>query len=288
MSKTATKPRFDVAAVRTEASRAFYAGVGVNDLAVAFVRDTVVDATRRTTEKVTGVQKDVEARVAGAQDNVKGIDLAPKALAGQAGGFVNSTVEALTKDAKARRGAIEAKVAELQTELKAYPAKARTFVGDNVDTVVGQYDELVKRGETLVERLRKQDIKVPTQVAKSVVARVKPTKADIAKGETQGKKVAAKVEQKAADTVADAKASAAVTAGDVEKAATQVADKAAEVKTDAAPAKAPAAKPAAKPAATPAAKPAAKKAPAKKAPAKKAPAKPAATKAPAKKAPKAD
>ena len=107
------------------------------------VRGYVADVQK----KFAGVQKDV-------QKSVNDLDFEPKALREQAVTVVNSRVDALSKDAKARRTAIEARVAELQAEAKAYPAKVQALLNDNVAET---YDELVKRGETLVGRIRRQE-----------------------------------------------------------------------------------------------------------------------------------
>src|SRR5689334_6458429 len=103
------KAKFDI---KTEATRPLYAGVGVADLAVEFVRDQVADMQKR----FGTVQKDVQTRV-------KGIDLEPAALRKQATTVVNERVDALTKEAKARRGAIESRVQELQDDARALPKR---------------------------------------------------------------------------------------------------------------------------------------------------------------------
>ena len=84
------KAKFDI---KTEATKPFYAGVGVTDLAVGAVREYVADVQK----KLAGVQKDV-------QKTVTGIELEPKALRDQAVTVVNARVDALTQDAKAFTG----------------------------------------------------------------------------------------------------------------------------------------------------------------------------------------
>ena len=133
------KAKFDI---KTEAARPLLAGVGVTDLAVERVRGVVADVQK----KFVGVQKDV-------QKSVNDLDFQPQALREQAVTVVSARVDALSKDAKARRTAIEARVAELQAEAKAYPAKVQALLNENV----AAYDELVKRGETLVCRIRRQE-----------------------------------------------------------------------------------------------------------------------------------
>lgn len=152
MSKTQTK--FDL---KTEATKPLFAGVGVTDLAVEVVRDFVSE----TQARFAVVQKDVTARVVDVQKTASN----PKALREQA----VTAVTALSNDAKARRKAIEARVLELQAEAKAYPAKVQTLVDDN-------YTELVKRGESLVGRIRRQESTQATvKSAKTTVAKAKTT-----------------------------------------------------------------------------------------------------------------
>ena len=131
--------------------------VGVTDLAVEIVRDLVTE----TQTRLTDVQKT-------AGD--------PKALADRATTVVNARVDALAKDAKARREAIEARVAELQAEAKAYPGKVQKLVDESVDTATDTYADLVKRGESLVGRVRRQEsTKRTVSSAKTTVAKAKTT-----------------------------------------------------------------------------------------------------------------
>ena len=148
--------------------------VGVTDLAVEIVRDLVTE----TQTRIAGVQKDVTARVSDVQKTAGD----PKALADRATTVVNARVDALAKDAKARREAIEARVAELQAEAKAYPGKVQKLVDDNVATATDTYDDLVKRGESLVGRVRRQES------TKRTVSSAKTTKAKAKTTATQAKK----------------------------------------------------------------------------------------------------
>src|SRR3954454_13479439 len=134
------KTKFDI---KTEATRPLYAGVGVTDLAVGFVREYVADVQK----KVAGVQKDVQTRVT---------DLEPKALREQVVTLLGAGVGALSNDAKARRTAIEARIAELQADARALPSRVQALLDENAASVNGTYEELAKRGETLVERIRRQ------------------------------------------------------------------------------------------------------------------------------------
>jgi hypothetical protein len=200
------KAKFDI---KTEATRPLYAGVGVTDLAVARVRGYVADVQKRFAD----VQKDV-------QKSVTDLDFQPKALRDQATTVVSSRVDALAKDAKARRAAIEARVAELQEEAKAYPARVQALLTDNVTTATGTYDELVKRGETLVGRIRRQQSTQRTaSSAKTTTAKAKTTT-------TQAKKTAKKTTSTAKKTAkkSSAKSSAKATATAAKKTAASAAE----------------------------------------------------------------
>jgi hypothetical protein len=146
------KAKFDIKDIKIDATP-LYAGVGVIDAAVEVVREYVADVQT----KLVDVQKDVQTRVADVQKSVTTLDFEPKALREQAVTVVNARVDALSKDAKARRLAVEARVAELQSEAKAFPAKVQAAVNDNVATVTDTYGDLAKRGEALVARIRKQE-----------------------------------------------------------------------------------------------------------------------------------
>jgi hypothetical protein len=199
------KAKFDI---RNEATRPLYAGVGVTDLAVARLREYVADVQK----KFVDVQKDV-------QKSVTDLDLQPKAIRDQATTVVSARVDALTKDAKARRAAIEARVAELQEEAKAYPARVQALLTDNVSTATGTYDELVKRGETLVGRIRRQQSTQRTaSSAKTTTAKAKTTT-------TQAKKTTKKATSTAKKTAkkSPAKSSAKATATAAKKTASNAA-----------------------------------------------------------------
>jgi hypothetical protein len=212
------KAKFDI---KTEASRPIYAGVGVTDLAVGLVRDYVADVQK----KFAGVQKDVQTRVSG-------IELEPKALREQAVTVVSARVDALSKDAKARRAAIEARVAELQADAKALPTKVQSVVAENVSTATETYADLAKRGETLVERIRKQSSTQATVTsAKTTSAKAKTTKTQATKAtKTTAKKTAKKASTTAKKTSTAPKSSAKATT----TAAKKTASNAAQATTDAA------------------------------------------------------
>jgi hypothetical protein len=186
------KAKFESKFLGATATRPLYAYVGATDLAVEIVRDYVSEFQKL----VAGVQKDVTS-----------LDYQPQALRDQATKVVSARVDALSKDAKARRTAIEKRVAELQTE-----------AGDTLD-------DLVKRGESLVGRIRRQpSTKATTTSARTTVAKAKTTKTQAAKKTTTKKAAAAKktaTRSSAKATVTSVKK----TATNATKAATQAAEK---------------------------------------------------------------
>jgi DNA-binding protein HU-beta len=192
------KAKFDIKSIELPpvAARPLYAGVGATDLAVEYVRDAVADVQRR----VSGVQK-----------NVRELDLEPKTLRTQATTVVSARVDALTKDAKARRAAVETRVAELQADAKAQATKVQTAVNDNVatvtGTVTGTYADLAKRGEDLVARIRKQE------ATQATVASAKTTSAKAKTTTTQGTKAAKTTAKKATSAAKSATSTAKKSSG---------------------------------------------------------------------------
>jgi hypothetical protein len=194
------KAKFDI---KTEARRPIYAGVGATDLAVGFVREYVADVQKR----FVGVQKDVQTRVSS-------IELEPKALRDQA-----VTV-------------VSARVAELQADARALPTKVQSLVAENVTTVNETYVDLAKRGETLVERIRRQSsTKATVTSAKTTSAKAKTTKTQATKAtKTTAKKTAKKASTTARKTTTAPRSSAKATT----TAAKKTASSAAQATTDAA------------------------------------------------------
>ena len=183
--------KFDI---KVEATRPLYVGVGVTDLAVKTVREYVADVQKR----FAGVQKDVQTRI-------NHIELEPKALREQALTVVNARVDALSKDAKARRAAIEARVAELQADARELPARVQTLLNENVSTVGETYTDLAKRGETLVERIRKQQsTKATVTKAKTTSAKAKTTKTQATKATKSTATTAKKTAESAVKATTDA------------------------------------------------------------------------------------
>ena len=159
------KAKYDI---KGEAQKTLHAGVGAADLAIETVKEYVVEAQKR----FEAVQKDAQKALTSAQKSVKGFEFQPKTLRSQATTVVGSRVDELSKDAKARRTAIEKRVADLQTE-------AQKFVTGNVETATGTYEQLAKRGEKVVKRIRKETAAVtdPGPVKKSTGTTVTAKKA---------------------------------------------------------------------------------------------------------------
>jgi len=151
------KAKFDI---KTEATRPIYAYVGVTDLAVERVRDSV--------------------------SRVTDIDFEPKALRQQAVTLVSTRVEAIANQAQARRAAIEARVTELQDRAK------------------GTYTELVVRGETLVERIRKQEsTQAAVRSGKTATAKAKTTRTQASKAASTTAGTAKSTAKRAAKTTSN-------------------------------------------------------------------------------------
>jgi hypothetical protein len=161
------------------AARPLYAGVGVTDRVVGAVRDYVADMQKRVTE----VQKSV------------------------ADFEVESLTSYLGKDAQARRARVERRVGELQAEAFALPTRLQKLVDEQVATAGDTYESLVKRGESLVGRIRRQQsTQVTVSSAKTTTAKAKTTRTQASKTASTAKKTAKKT---ASRTTAQAKKSPA-------------------------------------------------------------------------------
>jgi heparin binding hemagglutinin HbhA len=164
------KAKFDIKDIKTEATRTLHAGVGAADLAIETVKEFVTEAQKTAQKRFEAAQKDAQKAFTSAQKSVKGFEFQPKALRSQATTVVTSRVDELSKDAKARRTAIEKRVADLQTE-------AQKFVTGNVETASSTYSDLAKRGEKVVKRIRKETAAVAEPApAKKAPAKKAPAK----------------------------------------------------------------------------------------------------------------
>lgn len=177
----ATIPTLTIDDLKTQATTSFYAGAGVVDLAVETVRDYVADVSKRLVD----LQKDAQTRLEGVQKSVKDLDLEPKAIRTQVETVVNARVEALSGEAKARRTAIEKRVAELQDEALALPGQVRKQLDETTVTATAAFADLAKRGEVLVGRIRNQEsTKATATAAKTTSAKAKTTKTQATKTAT--------------------------------------------------------------------------------------------------------
>jgi heparin binding hemagglutinin HbhA len=146
--------KFDI---RTEATRPLYASVGVTDRAVEAVRGSLA----------TG-----QKRIAEVQQDARQIELRPKALRTQAASLFSDGVDTVTKEAKARRAAVEARITEMQQAAQAVLEERELT-----------YSQLVNRGETLVQRVRRQSsTQEAKRNAKTTSAKAKSTGTQAQKG----------------------------------------------------------------------------------------------------------
>jgi hypothetical protein len=169
------------------ATRPLYAGVGATDRVVAVVRDYVADMQKRVTE---------------VQQTVADFEL-------------ESLTRTFGKDAQARRAVVERRVGELQAEALALPAKLQKLVDEQVATAGDTYESLVKRGEGLVGRIRRQQsTREAVSSAKTTTAKAKTTRTQASKTASTTKSTAKK---SASRTRAQAKKSASRTTAPAKK-----------------------------------------------------------------------
>ena len=192
------KAKFDIPTqIPTVATRPLYAGVGVTDLVVETVRDYVAD---------------VQKRLDDVQKSVSGLEAKHEVLRDRASKAVADRVDTLNKDAQARRRVIEQRVAELQSEVQTFPTRLQKLVDAQVATAGDTYADLVKRGESLVGRIRGQQATQDAEAAaKTTVSKAKTTKTQATKSAkkttTQARKSPAKSSAKATATAAKKTAS---------------------------------------------------------------------------------
>jgi heparin binding hemagglutinin HbhA len=217
------KAKFDIPnQIPAGATRPLYAGVGVTDLVVGAVRDYVADVQKRLDE----VQK-----------TITHLDVQPQALRDQATKAVSTSVETFGKDAQTRRRLIEQRVAALQSEVQTFPTRLQKLVDEQVATAGDTYSELVKRGESLVGRIRRQQsTQDAASSAETTVTKAKTTRTQAAKtassSATTVKKTAKKTAKK---TTAKARKSPARSSAKATRtAAAKTASSAAKATTDAA------------------------------------------------------
>jgi hypothetical protein len=207
------KARIDIPSHLPEGlARPLYAGVGATDRVVEVVREAVAD---------------VQKRALAVQKTLSGLEYQPQALREQA----TQAVDVLSKDAQARRRVIEQRIAEVQSEAGDIPTRLQKLVDDQVSTAAVTYDELVKRGETLVGRIRRQpSTAATTSSAKTTTAKAKTTRTQATKTAQATKKSASRTTKKAAKSPARSSAKATATAakntaGNAAQATTEAAEK---------------------------------------------------------------
>jgi len=212
------KARFDIPTQLPEAvARPVYAGVGATDRAIEAVRSAVADVQKRA----LAVQQDVSK-------TVSDLDYQPQALREQATRALTERVDTIGKDAQARRKAVEHRLAELQTEARELPVRLQKLVDEQVAGAVETYDELVRRGETLVGRIRRQPAtQEANAAAATTAAKAKTTRTQATKTAQKSASTAKKTARKSpASSSAKATAtSAKKTAGSAAAATTDAASK---------------------------------------------------------------
>jgi hypothetical protein len=217
------KARFDIPTqLPIAVARPVYAGVGATDRIVAVVREAVADVQKLA----VAVQQDVQKTVAG-------LDYQPQALREQAARAVTSGVDTVSKDAQARRRVAEQQLAELRADALNLPVRLQKLVDDQVTQAVVTYDELVRRGETLVGRIRgQQSTRDAAASAQTTTAKAKTTRTQATKAAKKSASTAKKTARKspatssAKATGTAAKKTAAKTARATTDAASKVGDSA--------------------------------------------------------------
>ena len=181
--------------------RPLYAGVG---------------ATDRVVEVFRGAVADVQQRALALQKSVATFDYEPQALRQQATQVVS------------------AGVAGLRAEAVGLPLRLQRIADDQVANAGTTYDELVKRGETLVDRIRRQpSTEATVKAARTTTAKARTTSTQATKTASAAKKSASRsartTAKKAAKSPARSSAKATSTAAKTTAAqATQAASEAAK------------------------------------------------------------
>ncbi len=203
------KAKFDIPTqLPVAVARPVYAGVGVTDRVVEVVRGAVADVQKR----VLVVQHDVSK-------TVSGLDYQPQALREQAARVVTTGVDTLGKDAQARAKLAEQRLAAFQVDARTLPVRFQKLVDEQVTGAMETYDELVRRGETLVGRIRRQPATQQAAAsAQTTTAKAKTTR-------TQATKTAKKTSSTAKKTArkSPAKSSAKATTTSAKKTASKTA-----------------------------------------------------------------
>ena len=204
------KARFDIPTqLPVAVTRPVYAGVGVTDRVVEALRGAVVDAQKRA----LAVQQDV-------QKTVSGLDYEPQVLRHQATRAVSGSVDTLGKDAQARLRVVEELLAAVQADVRNLPVRLQKLVDEQMNGAAETYDGFVRRGETLVGRIRRQPAtQEATTAAQTTTAKAKTTRTQATKAAKKSASTAKKTARKS-----PAKSSAKATATSAKKTASKTAE----------------------------------------------------------------
>jgi hypothetical protein len=146
-----------------ELTRPLYATVGVTDRAVELVRGSV---------------SDLQARLVELQQSINKLEREPQQLRNRAVSTVNGQADALAREARQRRAAIETRVAELQARALQVPDQVQGFLEEHELA----YDQLVTRGDALVRRIRRQQAtQDAVKAARTTSSKAKTTKTQAGK-----------------------------------------------------------------------------------------------------------
>ena len=214
------KARFDIPTqLPVVVARPVYAGVGATDRAIEVVRGAVADVQKRA----VAVQHDLSK-------TMTDLDYQPQALREQAARALTERVDTIGKDAQSGLKALEQLLADLQSDAQNLPVRLQKLVDEQVASAVASavetYDELVRRGETVVGRIRQQP------ATREAAAAAETTKAKAKTTRTQATRTAKKSASTAKKTArkSPAKSSAKATATSAKKTASSTV----EATTDAA------------------------------------------------------
>ena len=204
------KARFDIPTqLPVAVTRPVYAGVGVTDRVVEALRGAVVDAQKRA----LAVQQDV-------QKTVSGLDYQPQVLRHQATRAVSGSIDTLGKDAQARLRVVEELLAAVQADVRNLPVRLQKLVDEQMNGAAETYDGFVRRGETLVGRIRRQPAtQEATTAAQTTTAKAKTTRTQATKTAKKSASTAKKTARKS-----PAKSSAKATATSAKKTASKTAE----------------------------------------------------------------
>lgn len=163
-------PSFDVT-LPAVSPKPFYAGAGVADVAYEAVKEYATGVQKR----IDGYRTEATAKFADAKKSVTSFE--PKTLPARA--------KASYADFS---GQTKKTVTELQADVRAFPGKAKAKLDETTSSATGTFDDLAKRGEVFVAKLRGKPAPAPvkapatkTTPAKSTATRTSATTSTTAK-----------------------------------------------------------------------------------------------------------